>query len=45
MNRPTDSNSRRTVVEKVFAACAAVVIIAFVSAGTVAMCFPTLTVA
>ncbi|MGH8237420.1 MAG: hypothetical protein ACREXP_10415 [Steroidobacteraceae bacterium] len=42
MNRPTDSFSLRTAVEKVFAGIAATVIIAFVSAGTVAMCFPTL---
>ena len=42
MNRPTDSFSLRTFVEKVFAGFAATVIIAFVSAGTVAICFPTL---
>jgi hypothetical protein len=42
MNRPTDSNSLRAVVEKVFAGCAAALILVFVSAGTVAMCFPTL---
>jgi hypothetical protein len=42
MNRPTDSLSLRTVVEKVFASCAAVVIIAFIVAGTVAMCFPNM---
>jgi hypothetical protein len=40
MNQPTDSNSLRSVVEKVFAGIAAAAIIAFVSAGTVAMCFP-----
>ncbi|HEY7639120.1 MAG TPA: hypothetical protein VH814_05300 [Steroidobacteraceae bacterium] len=42
MNRPTDSFSLRSVVEKVFAGVAAAVIIAFVSAGTVAMCFPNI---
>ena len=42
MNRPTDSFSLRTAVEKVFAGIAATMIIAFVSAGTVGMCFPTL---
>ncbi len=42
MNRHTDSLSLRTVVEKVFAGCAAAVIVVFVSAGTVAMCFPTI---
>ena len=42
MNRPTDSFSLRTAIEKVFAGIAATLIIAFVSAGTVAMCFPTL---
>ena len=42
MNKPTDSFSLRTAVEKVFAGIAATLIIAFVSAGTVAMCFPTL---
>jgi hypothetical protein len=41
MNKPTDSNSLRSVVEKVFAGIAAAAIIAFVSAGTVAMCFPS----
>jgi hypothetical protein len=40
MNKPTDSYSLRSVVEKVFAGIAAAAIIAFVSAGTVAMCFP-----
>ena len=40
MNKHTDSFSLRSVVEKVFAGFAAAVIIAFVSAGTVAMCFP-----
>ena len=42
MNKPTDSYSLRSVVEKVFAGIAVAAIIAFVSAGTVAMCFPTL---
>jgi hypothetical protein len=42
MNKPTDSFSLRTAIEKVFAGIAATLIIAFVSAGTVAMCFPTL---
>ena len=42
MNKPTDSYSLRNVVEKVFAGIAAAAIIAFVSAGTVAMCFPTI---
>ena len=40
MNKPTDSHSLRSVVEKVFAGLAAAAIIVFVSAGTVAMCFP-----
>jgi hypothetical protein len=40
MNKPTDSFSLRTVVEKVFAGIAATAIIAFISAGTVVMCFP-----
>jgi hypothetical protein len=40
MNKPTNSYSLRTVVEKVFAGVAATAIIAFISAGTVAMCFP-----
>jgi hypothetical protein len=31
----------RNIVEKVFVGFAAAVIVAFVSAGTVAMCFPT----
>ena len=41
MNRPHDSFSLRTVVEKVLAGIAAAAIIGFISAGTVAMCFPT----
>jgi hypothetical protein len=40
MNKPNDSYSLRSIVEKVFAGIAAAAIIAFVSAGTVAMCFP-----
>jgi hypothetical protein len=40
MNKHTDSLSLRNVVEKVFAGFAAAVIIALISAGTVAMCFP-----
>jgi hypothetical protein len=40
MNKPTDHLSIRAFVEKVFAGIAAAAIIAFVSAGTVAMCFP-----
>lgn len=40
MNKHTDSLSLRAVVEKVFAGFAATVMIAFVCAGTVAMCFP-----
>jgi hypothetical protein len=40
MNKHTDSFSLRTIVEKVFAGIAAAAIIAFISAGTVAMCFP-----
>jgi hypothetical protein len=40
MNKPTDSFSLRAVVEKVFAGIAAAAIIGFISAGTVAMCFP-----
>jgi hypothetical protein len=40
MNRPTDSYSLRSVVEKLIAGIAAVAILVFVSAGTVAMCFP-----
>ena len=42
MNKPTDSFSLRSVVEKVFAGFAAAAIIAFVSAGTVAMCLPNI---
>jgi hypothetical protein len=41
MNKHTDSLSLRTVVEKVLVGFAAAAIVAFVSAGTVAMCFPT----
>jgi hypothetical protein len=40
MNKHTDSLSLRKVVEKVFAGFAAAVTITFISAGTVAMCFP-----
>lgn len=40
MNKPNDSFSLRTVIEKAFAGVAAALIIAFISAGTVAMCFP-----
>jgi hypothetical protein len=40
MNRPNDSFSLRTFVEKVFAGIAAAAIIGFISAGTVVMCFP-----
>jgi len=40
MNKPTDNLSIRAVFEKVFAGIAATAIIAFISAGTVAMCFP-----
>jgi hypothetical protein len=40
MNKPNDSLSLRSIVEKVFAGFAAAAIIAFVCAGTVAMCFP-----
>ena len=40
MNKPTDNLSIRAIVEKVFAGVAAAAIIAFISAGTVAMCFP-----
>ena len=39
MSKHTDS-SIRTVAEKVFAGIAAATIIAFVSVGTLAMCFP-----
>jgi hypothetical protein len=42
MNKHTDSFSLRSVVEKVFAGVAAAAIVAFVSAGTVAMCFPNI---
>jgi hypothetical protein len=42
MYKQTDSFSLRSVVEKVFAGVAATVIIAFVSVGTVAMCFPAI---
>ncbi|HKR35321.1 MAG TPA: hypothetical protein VJT10_10810 [Steroidobacteraceae bacterium] len=42
MNKPTDSFSLRSVVEKVCAGFAAAAIIAFVSAGAVAMCFPNI---
>ena len=40
MNKHSDSLSLRSIVEKVFAGFAAAVIFAFVSAGTMAMCFP-----
>ena len=40
MNTLNDSLSLRTVVERVFAGIAAAAIIGFISAGTVAMCFP-----
>jgi hypothetical protein len=42
VNKQTDSFSLRNVVEKVFVGFAAAAIVAFVSAGTVAMCFPTI---
>jgi hypothetical protein len=42
MSKQTDSFSLRSVVERVFAGVAATVIIAFVSVGTVAMCFPAI---
>ena len=41
MNKQTDSFSLRKVVEKVFVGFAAAAMLAFVSAGTVAMCFPS----
>jgi len=41
MNRPNDSLSLRALIEKVFAGVAAALIVAFVSVGTVAICFPT----
>ena len=40
MNKPTDTLSLRSAVEKAFAGIAAAAIIAFVAVGTVAMCFP-----
>jgi hypothetical protein len=42
MNKHTDLFSLRSAVEKVFAGLAAAVMVAFVSAGTVAMCFPNI---
>ena len=42
MNKHNDSYSLRSVVEKVFAGIAAAVIITFISAGTLAMCFPNI---
>jgi hypothetical protein len=42
MNKHTDSFSLRSAVEQVFAGVAATVIIAFLSAGTVAICFPNI---
>ena len=42
MDKHTDSFSLRSTIEKVFAGIAATVIVAFVSAGTVAMCFPNI---
>jgi hypothetical protein len=42
MSKHTDSLSLRNVVEKVFAGVAAAAIIVFVSAGIVAMCFPSI---
>ena len=40
LNKHTDSLSLRKVVEKVFAGVAAAGVVAFISVGTVAMCFP-----
>jgi hypothetical protein len=42
MDKHTDSFSFRSTIEKVFAGFAAVVIIAFVGAGTAVMCFPNI---
>lgn len=42
MNKHTDSFSLRSAVEKVFGGIAATAIVAFISAGTVAMCFPNI---
>jgi cell division protein FtsN len=42
MNKHTDSFSPRSAVEKVFAGIAAAAIVLFISAGTVAMCFPNI---
>ena len=42
MNKYNDSFSLRNVVEKVFVGFAAAAIVAFVSAGTMAMCFPSI---
>jgi hypothetical protein len=42
MNKHTDSFSLRAVIEKVVVGFAAAAMVVFVSAGTVAMCFPTL---
>jgi cell division protein FtsN len=42
MSKHTDSLSLRTAVEKAFAGIAATFIVAFISAGTVAICFPNL---
>jgi hypothetical protein len=40
MNKHTDNLSMRAIAEKLFAGIAATAIIAFISVGTVAMCFP-----
>jgi hypothetical protein len=42
MNKRNDSFSLRAAAEKLFAGIAATVIIAFVCAGTAAMCFPNI---
>jgi hypothetical protein len=42
MNKHTDSFSLRSAAEKVLAGIAAAAIVAFISAGTVAMCFPNI---
>jgi hypothetical protein len=42
MDKHTDSFSFRSTIEKAFAGFAAAVIVVFVGAGTVVMCFPNM---
>jgi hypothetical protein len=42
MDKHTDSFSFRSTIEKMFAGFAAAMIVAFVGAGTVVICFPNI---